>query len=233
MPRTPLVLLPGLLCDERLWAPQCEALADIAEMTVADLTQDETMQAMAARVLAAAPERFALAGLSMGGYLALEIVHNAPDRVERLALLDSQARADTALASRRRRGLIELSQKGQFKGVTPKLLPLFLAGYNLDNAELVGTVQAMAESVGKDAFIRQQKAIMGRSDLRPYLHEIACPTLILAGRDDALTPPPLQEEMAGAIPRADLVILSRSGHLSTIERPSAVNAALRNWLSAA
>ena len=148
-----------------------------------------------------------------------------------VALLDSQARADTAFTSRRRRGLIELSQKGQFMGVTPRLLPLFLASYNLGNAELVGTVQAMAESVGKDAFIRQQKAIMGRSDLRPYLHEIACPTLVLAGRDDALTPPPLQEEMAGAIPRADLVILSGSGHLSTIERPEGVNAALRTWLS--
>jgi|SRR5487761_355989 len=230
--KPPLVLLPGLLCDKTLWRSQIEALGDVAEPQVADLTQDDSIAAMVRRLLAAAPPRFALAGLSMGGYCAFDVMRQAPECVERLALLDTGARADTPEQTSRRRGLIELAEKGEFKGVTPRLLPLFLHPDRLKDAKLVGEVTAMAERVGKDAFLRQQKAIMGRVDSRPSLGSIRCPTLMLCGRQDALTPPDLAEEIAAGIPGARLDLIDNCGHLSTMERPDAVNAELRQWLTA-
>ena len=177
--KVPLVLLPGLLCDAALWQPQVDALSDIADCRVADLTTQDSIEAMAESVLAAMPARFALAGLSMGGYVALEIMARAPERVTRLALLDTRAQADEAEESKRRRGLIELAEKGQFKGVTPRLLPLFIHEARLDDAALTGTVTRMAQHVGKEAFIRQQRAIMGRRDQMATLVKIHVPTLVL------------------------------------------------------
>src|SRR6202167_645461 len=229
--KTSLVLLPGLLCDRELWRRQIESLGDVASPWVADLTLDDSMAAMARRVLAAAPPDFALAGLSMGGYCALEIMRQAPARVTRLALLDTGARADSPEQTARRRGLIELAEKGDFKGVTPRLLPLVLHPDRLKDAELTGRVTAMAHRVGKEAFLRQQKAIMGRIDSRPYLARIACATLLLCGRQDQLTPPALHEEMAALSPGALLEVSEDCGHLSTMERPDAVDAALRIWLT--
>lgn len=229
--RTFLLLLPGLLCDAALWAPQRAALADIAETAVADLTRHDSVAGMAEAALAGAPDRFALAGLSMGGYVALEIIRRAPERVTRLALLDTSARPDSDEASRRRRGLIALSRAGRFKGVTPRLLPSLVHPDRLDDAPLTEVVMAMAERVGQAAFIRQQTAIMTRPDSRPGLPAIACPTLVLCGRDDTLTPPALSEEMAGAIPGATLELVESCGHLSTLERPEEVNRALHQWLA--
>jgi pimeloyl-ACP methyl ester carboxylesterase len=228
--REPLILLPGLLCDHRLFAGQLDALARRADVMVADLIGADTVAGLAARVLATAPPRFALAGLSMGGYVAFEIVRRAAHRVTRLALLDTQARADTEDAKARRRGLIELTRKGEFLGVAPRLLPLFLHPDALADPQIAGTVTAMAESTGKDAFIRQQQAIMGRPDSRPALRAIACPTLVLAGRDDQITPPELQLEMAQAMPDATLALLPRCGHLAPLERPDAVTRQLMGWL---
>ncbi len=199
---------------------------------MADLARDGTIAAMAERVLATAPARFALAGLSMGGYVAFEILRRAPARVARLALLDTQARADTEEALARRRGLMQLAEKGEFKGVSPRLMPFFIHRDRLGDRELTGTVQAMAESVGRDGFLRQQAAIMARPDSRPDLPAIACPTLVLAGREDAVTPPERQHEMATAIPDATLVLLPCCGHLSPPERPEAVARQLLLWLSA-
>lgn len=230
--RSTLVLLPGLLCDDRLWKPQAEALSDIADVVIADMTRDETMSGMAARALADAPESFALAGLSMGGYVAFEIMRAAPERVIRLALLDTGARADTREQTTRRKDLIGLAARGEFKAVSPRLLPLFVHESRLSDAPLIEDITEMADSVGKDAFLRQQKAIMGRPDSRPGLSAIACPTLVLCGRQDALTPPELSEEIAGLIPGADLVQVDDCGHLATMERPAAVNAALRAWMTA-
>src|SRR5487761_1514664 len=230
--KTALVLLPGLLCDQALWRAQIRALDNVAGAWVADLTRDDSLEAMARRTLKAAPPRFALAGLSMGGYCALEVMRQAPERVERLALLDTGARADTPEQTTRRRGLIELAEKGEYKGVTPRLLPLLIHPDRLEDAKLVGEVTAMAARVGKDAFLRQQKAIMGRVDSRPSLGSIRCPTLMLCGRQDALTPPDLAEEIAAGIPGARLDLIDNCGHLSTMERPDAVNAELRQWLTA-
>ena len=229
--KIPLTLLPGLLCDDALWEPQLAALSDIAEITVADLTRDESLPLMAARVLAEAPERFALAGLSMGGYLAQEIMRQAPERVMRLALLDTSARADTPERRSVRRGLIELAQKGDFKGITPRMLPQWLHPDHLADAALTRTVTEMTQRVGRDAYLRQMQAIMGRPDGREDLRRIGVPTLVLCGREDQATPLALHEEIAALVPGAALSVIERCGHLSTLERPQAVNAALRGWLA--
>lgn len=229
----PLVLLPGLLCDSTLWRPVTDALAAEAAAAVADLTLDDSVGAMADRVLAWAPARFALAGLSMGGYVAQEIMRRAPDRVTRLALLDTSARADSDEQRKRRRGLIALARQGRFKGVTPRLLPLLVHPDRLADSELVEVVTGMAERVGRDAFLRQQTAILGRPDGIADLSRIDCPTLVLCGRQDALTPPELHEEMAFHIPGARLVQVDDSGHLPPLERPAPTIAALRTWLAGA
>jgi pimeloyl-ACP methyl ester carboxylesterase len=230
--RIPLALLPGLLCDAALWQPQVEALSDIADCRVADFTSQDSTAAMAESVLAAMPERFALAGLSMGGYVALEVVARAPQRVTRLALLDTRFQTDSAEETARRRGLIELAEKGEFKGVTPRLLPLFIHTARLDDAELTGTVTAMAGRIGKAAFVSQQKAIMGRRDHSATLVAIRVPTLVLCGRQDVLTPLADHRALAAGIADARLVVVEDCGHLSTIERPAEVSAALRRWLLA-
>ncbi|MGH6868454.1 MAG: alpha/beta fold hydrolase, partial [Methylocella sp.] len=151
--------------------------------------------------------------------------------VYRLALLDTSARADTPEQISRRRDLIELAERGEFKGVTPRLLPMFVHSDRLNDKALTGAVTSMAERVGRDAFLRQQKAIIGRVDSRASLSNIRCPTLVLCGRQDILTPPALAEEIAAGIPGARLDLIDHCGHLSTMERPEAVTAELRQWLT--
>lgn len=228
--KTPLVLLPGLLLDARLWRHQVSALAGIAEIAVGDLSRGESMAELAAQVLAAAPERFALAGLSMGGYVALEIMRRAPGRVTRLALLDTSARPDSPARRRRREDLLRLAARGRFQGVTPRLLPYYLHPDRLDDAAITGAVMEMSQSLGRDVFLRQTRAIMARGDYREGLSAIACPTLVLCGREDQATPVEHALEMAQAIPSADLVVLGRCGHLAPLERPRMVSEQLRMWL---
>ncbi len=228
--KLPLVLLPGLLCDAALWQDQIKSLSDIAETTVADLGRDDQLGPMAQRVLSEAPESFALAGLSMGGYVALEIARQAPDRIARLALLDTSARADGYEQTARRQALIALARGGEFKGVTRRLLPQLIHPDRLNDSQLIETVLAMAERVGREAFQRQQRVIMNRPDSRRDLGLIHCPTLVLCGRQDILTPLAVSEEMAEKIPRASLVVIEDCGHLAPLERPQEVSAALRDWL---
>ncbi|KKB77134.1 alpha/beta hydrolase [Devosia soli] len=227
---TPIVLLPGLLCDARLWRDVVLPLRDTVAPMVADLTLDDTIAGMASRTLLAAPPRFALAGLSMGGYVALEIMRQAPDRVTHLALLDTSARPDSDERREARRKGIENVKLGKFIGVSRSLLPSLLAKRNLETP-LADEVQAMAERCGQDTYIRQQKAILGRIDSRPQLASIQVPTLIGVGTEDILTPPELAEEMASAIPHADIVHFAKCGHLPTMENPSAVAGAIGNWLA--
>ncbi|MCG8508247.1 MAG: alpha/beta hydrolase [Rhodospirillales bacterium] len=229
--KTPLILLPGLLNTAALWRHQTETLADLADMQVADLTQDDQLGPMARRVLSSAPERFALAGLSMGGYLALEIMRQAPDRVLRLALVDTSPLPDAPEQTERRRGLIDLARRGDFKGVTRRLFPMLVHPDRAGDADLFKTLGDMAASVGRDGFIRQQQAIMTRPDSRRDLSLIHCPTLVLCGRQDGLTPPEVHADMAGAIPGAGLAVVEDCGHLSPLEQPHAVSAAMRYWLT--
>lgn len=228
----PLLLLPGLLCDARLWRDVLPPLAGVAEPRVADLTRADSLVGMAADALALMEDtlRFAVAGLSMGGYVALEIMRRAPARVSHLALLDTSARADTPEQTERRRGLLALSRQGQFRGVTPRLLPLLIHP-GRQGTPLARDVMAMAERVGPEAFLRQQTAIMHRVDVRPMLPGIRVPTLIACGAEDALTPPELHDEMAHLIPDVRLVRFAGAGHLPTMEVPEAAGAALREWLT--
>lgn len=225
-----VVLLPGLLCDDALWRAQSAGLAPRCRVQVARIDKGETIAEIAGHILAAAPPRFALAGLSLGGYIAFEILRQAPARVRRLALLDTSARPDDAEKQRRRRGLIELAQKGRFKGVTPRLIPSLIGPAAQDDPAIVGTILEMAGRLGRDGFIRQQNAILSRPDSRPDLPAISCPTLVAVGALDQLTPPDLSAEMAAAIAGAVLHVFKDCGHLPPLERPDETTAVLGDWL---
>jgi pimeloyl-ACP methyl ester carboxylesterase len=230
-PILPLVMVPGLLCSARLYAPQIAALWPHGSMTVADHRRDSEMAAIAARILADAPPRFALAGLSMGGYIAFAMLRQAPDRIARLALLDTSARPDTAEQSAAREKFIGMAEAGKLGDVVEVLTPRFLHRTQHNNEMLKRVVRDMAADTGAEAFVRQQKAIMSRPDSRPLLAGIHCPTLIVVGEGDELTPPELAKEICTGISGARLVVVPECGHLSTIEKPDAVNAALAEWLS--
>lgn len=227
----PIVLVPGLNCSARLYSEQIPGLWRHGSVTIADHRRDDTMSAIAARVLASAPPRFALAGLSMGGYIAFLVAQQAPERVARLALLDTSARPETAKQTEGRQTLIALAESGRFSEVPDLLFPLFVHRNRHGDAALRQTVHMMAEETGPDAFVRQQHAIMSRPDCRPLLASIDCPTLVLAGDGDELTPPVLSEEIAAGIAGSRLVVVPDCGHLSTLERPEAVNRALVEWLA--
>ena len=227
---TNLVLLPGLLCDTRLWRDVIDGLGEAVSPTVADVTLDDSIALMAERALAAAPPRFALAGLSMGGYVALAIMRAAPERVTHLALLDTSARADDEARKATRRKGIEMVHRGRFIGVSRGLLASLVTPGHL-GTPLAEEVQAMAERVGRHAYLRQQEAIMARPDSRPLLAGIGVPTLVGVGVGDRLTPPELADEMAAAIPGAERVTFPDSAHLPTMENPAAVVTAMRAWLA--
>ena len=226
----PIILVPGLNCSARLYAEQLPVLWQFGPVTVADHRRDNSMAAIARRILAGAPPRFAVAGLSMGGYIAFEIVRQAPGRVAKLALLDTGPGAEVPERTAQRKPLIQLAQQGRFAEVTEDQFPWLVHRKRHSDATLKAAVRAMNEDTGPEAYIRQQQAIMARPDSRPGLKAIDCPTLVLVGDDDRLTPPELSHEMAKAIPGAQLVVVPDSGHLSTMEQPQAVNLALVEWL---
>jgi pimeloyl-ACP methyl ester carboxylesterase len=225
----PLVLVPGLGCSARLYSPQIEALWRFGPVTVADHTRDETMEAIAKRILANAPPRFALAGLSMGGFISFAILRLAPERVDRVAFLDTNARADVPERAAEREKFIAMAQAGKFAEVNAALTPRYLHPDHRGEA-FRRIVDQMAADVGVEGFIRQQRAIMSRPDSRPMLSGIKCPTLVLVGDADQATPPELSKEIAGGIAGSKLVVVKDCGHLSTIEQPDAVNSAMIDWL---
>ena len=229
MDRPPLLLLPGLTNDARLWQSVIAALIGNAEPRVGDLTARDTMTALAAEVLAQAPSRFALAGMSMGGYCALEIVRQAPERVVALALVDTSARPDTDEGKANREKQIERARAG-YAGLVDELLPKWIHPSRLDEPAVAGVVRSMAMDAGVAVFTRQQKAIMSRADSRPLLASIDCPTAIVCGRDDAVLPLEMHEELERGIRGATLTVIDACGHLAPLERPAAVGEALRTWL---
>lgn len=226
-----LILLPGLLCDAALWEAQSQSLAGAWQISVPKLDGHNNLPDLAAHVLATAPAHFALAGLSMGGYVAMEIMRQAPGRVTRLALFDTSARPDTPEQRERRQGLIRLSQTGKFKGVTPRLLPMLIHPSNLENHAITETVLNMAARIGQTGFEQQQTAILGRIDSRPSLPAIRCPTLVVVGAEDQLTPPEIAHETTGLIPQARLAVVPHCGHLPPLEQPERTTELLRQWLA--
>jgi pimeloyl-ACP methyl ester carboxylesterase len=228
----PLVLIPGLTCTAELFAPQWRTLGVGRQVCVAEHRIDDSLGAAVERLLVLAPPRFALCGLSMGGYLAFEVLRRAPERVTRLALLDTSAKPPTADSNQLRMEMIKLAEAGQFDRVIAMMWQRLVAPARREDAALRDIVRRMATDTGPEAFVRQQKAIMGRPDSRLDLSAIRVPTLVLCGSEDILTPVAESEEIASGIKGANLVILPGSGHLSTLEAPDSVAAALTNWLAA-
>lgn len=226
----PLVLIPGLNCTAALYAPQWPALAPGRPILVAETSSDETIGAIAERLLAAAPERFALCGLSMGGYVAFEVMRRAPKRVTRLALLDTSAKPATPETNQPREQMIALAEKGAFDNVTTLLWQKLVAPARLADEALRLLVRQMAEEVGAEGFVRQQRAIMGRIDSRPGLSAIAVPSLVIVGAEDEITPPAEAKTIASGIgASARYLEIPACGHLSTLEAPEIVTKALLDW----
>ncbi|WP_315735960.1 MULTISPECIES: alpha/beta fold hydrolase [unclassified Bradyrhizobium] len=226
----PLVLVPGLISSPRIYAPVIPALWRLGPVMVANHVRDDSMAAIARRILAEAPPRFALAGHSMGGYIAFEIMRQAPERVGRLALINTQARPDTPEASARRRTMITRAKEGDYHGVVDELFSGFVHPSRQDDPRLRQLVHDMAEEVGVIGFVRQLTAIMSRPDSRPTLTAIRCPTLVLTGDTDNTIPNSLSKEMADGIDGSWLVVLENCGHLPQPEQPEETAQALMEWL---
>jgi len=226
----PIVCIPGLGCSARLYAHQIPALWTVGPVHVAVHTQHDSMSAIAQSILASAPARFALIGLSMGGYISFEILRQAPERVVKLALLDTSARPDTPEQTVNRRVQIALAAKGPLAELADAMFLRLVHAPQRADAGLRGIFRSMLEETGVEGFIRQQTAILGRQDSRPTLTRIECPTLVLVGDEDALTPRALAAEMAQGITGARLVTVPDCGHASTLEQPAAVTTALLDLL---
>ena len=232
MKKIPLLLLPGTLCDGRLWAHQIEYLADIADAIVIDVGTDKSFATLAQRILASAPEKFALAGFSFGGILAFELYRQAAQRITRLALINTNARPETEQGLENKRQQLQLTKLSGLETLLREtLIPLYLApGRNGDKA-LVQIIIDMAVDQGLAVFSNQLEALISRSDSRPLLRQVQCPTLVLGGMDDQLCIPERHREMAAGIPGATLCLLENCGHISTLEQPDTVSMAMREWLS--
>ena len=228
----PVVLIPGLLASARMYAAQVPQLWCAGPVMIADHTRDDSMSGIARRILSAAPARFALVGLSMGGYIAIELLRQAPERIAKVALLDTSARADAPEQTAMRRAQMTLASQGRLAEVVEQQFPRLVQRARRADVELRQLFDLMAQEVGAAGFIRQQTAILGRADSRATLGSIRCPTLVLVGEGDELTPPELAAEIAAGIPGARLTTVPQCGHMSTLEQPDEVTRALLEWLEA-
>ena len=228
----PTILIPGLACTAEMFAAQTAALWPYGPVTVASTLQGATIAEMAAAILAEAPPRFAVGGISMGGYIGLEIVRQAPDRVLKLGLLDTSARADTPEQIEARRGLVDRVRNGELETVLSEIAPKLLHPDHRGDQALIDAQVRMGLAVGAEGFMRQEIAISRRIDSRPHLAAITVPTMVLVGDRDPLTPPERAEEIAQGIAGARLVVIPDCGHASTMEQPEAVSRALVEWLTA-
>lgn len=230
MTRQPLAFLPGLLCDQTLFARQMQDLAPVADVWCASYPDCRSVSDMAARVLEAMPEQFALCGLSMGGYVAFEIWRQAPERITGMVLMDTQAADDSMFQRERRLKFMAQAKVGRFMGVTKQLLPLLVHENRLTDQPLIDVIQAAALNVGRQGFENQQTAILERPDSRPILSTITCRTLMIVGRQDALTPVEDAETIARGIPDCRLEVLEDCGHLASLEKPDEVSALITGFL---
>ena len=224
--KQPLVLLPGTLCDEHLWAHQVKHLSDVAEIHFGDLSQSSSVSDVARDVLQNAPNKFALTGHSMGAIIAFEIMRQAPERVTKLAILSGNARGSTPANHEAWDKWEELTRSGRFEEV----LDALTSWTHQDNSLLHSVIKLMGYRVGEEAFLKQLDTLRSREDRREMLPEIACPTLLIAGRSDPATPVELHEEIKEKMLQAALVIVEECGHYSMLEQPVTVTAALRTWL---
>ncbi|MGM7724277.1 alpha/beta fold hydrolase [Metabacillus sp. Hm71] len=232
MSKTPLLLVPGTLCDERLWKHQIESLSDLAEVKVCDVTRQDSITGLAKSILEEAPDKFALAGLSLGGIISLEIMRLAPERVKKLALLDTNPTPPKSEQISGWEKFIDMANNGQFLTITiDHLIPVLIHPDRRKDDSLVETILDMAKKIGKDAYINQLKAVMGRLDQRPILATIKCPTMVIVGKEDRVCPIQMSEFIAENIATSCLEIIDKCGHLSTLEQPEIVSILLRKWLN--
>lgn len=224
-----LVLVPGLICDAEVWAHPRAHLGDVADIVYAPANEADTMQGLAAAVLDAAPERFAIAGFSMGGYVALEVLRQAPGRVERIALLDTSARADTRRKAAGRTAAIADCEEGRFDDLLDRFVPMLLHP-DRHGEPLAAQVRAMGERVGPGLFADRHRAMQTRADSRDLLRETDIPVRAIVGRSDVLTSVDEHQEIADLAPRGRLSIVEDCGHMPPLERPQATTALLRDWL---
>jgi pimeloyl-ACP methyl ester carboxylesterase len=230
---TPFLLVPGLNCDARVYAGVAQTLWPFGPVTIANHMRGDRVEAIAKAILAEAPPQFALIGFSMGGYVAFEILRQAPDRVLKLGLLDTSARPDSEEATANRRRLIALAQKGKFVEAVEQTFPKSVHPENESNSDLYAIHRGMAEANGPLIFEQQQEAIINRPDSRPLLASIKIPTQIIVGEGDQITPPEVAREMHQGIAGSKLLVVPRGGHLALLEQPGPVHAALREWAAAA
>ncbi|MEL6684183.1 MAG: alpha/beta fold hydrolase [Pseudomonadota bacterium] len=227
----PLVFLPGMMCDARLYSAQIAAFSYAHPILTMPMNARDTVEALAADILAHAPPRFALAGLSMGGIVAMEVMRQAPERITRLALLDTNPKAEVAAVAQNREPQIEKVRNGHLRAVMrDEMKPNYLTdGPRV--GQILDLCMAMAETLGPDVFINQSRALQSRPDQQDTLRAVKVPTLILCGEDDALCPIHRHELMHELIPGSTLTIIKNAGHLPTLEQPDATNEALAKWLN--
>jgi pimeloyl-ACP methyl ester carboxylesterase len=236
-PHLTLILIPGLLCDERVWAHQRVALADFADVRVAEHGMVNTLPALAENILEHAPKRFAVAGHSMGGRVALEVFRAAPERVAGIALMDTghhpfpPGAAGTREADGRFRLLAKARAEGM-RAMAREWVQNMVHPARLTDAALIDGVLDMFEAKTPELYAAQIHAMLNRPDGGPLLAQIKCPTLVLCGHEDSWSPAPRHHDMAATIRGSTLVDIPDCGHMSTLERPDVVNDALRTWLNA-
>lgn len=228
----PLVFLPGMMCDARLFQPQLTALSQSRSVQVACLVGPDSIRDMAQAVLDTAPQKFALAGLSLGGIVAMEVLRKAPDRVTRLALMDTDPQSDTPDIAASRELLIARARGGRLEDVLRDAVPPQVLAPGPQRATVQDLFLKMGMAAGTDCFVSQSRALQRRPDQQGTLRRISVPTLVMCGEHDRLCPPRRHEFMAGLIPGATLAVLPDAGHLPTLEAPDACLDALQNWLAA-
>jgi pimeloyl-ACP methyl ester carboxylesterase len=226
-----LLLIPGLLCNARLWTGQTQALAEIASCRTPDLTACESIDQMAEGILSQAPDQFALAGFSMGGCVALEIVARAPQRVRQLALLSTNAAGILPRVRLHYQESIERLQAGGLAKYLLEAFPRYVAPERVHDSQLWQAFSSMGSELGAAVAVRQMRALLGYPGFKGDLGAIICPTMLICGEQDERTPVAVHELMATQIPGAELTVIGGAGHFTPLERPSAVAAALRQGLS--
>ncbi len=233
MNATPLLLLPGLMNDARVWDPVVKSLGSKRGVTVAQTHMADTVQALAASAITLMPPgRFAVAGFSLGGYVALEVCRQATGRIAGIALLDTGARADSPEARAGRQRMVDAlgSSTASFAQVATGFASRIVHPSHMNDGALMDLLADMARTVGGEGFVRQQTSAMGRPDSLSTLTGLHCPALVLCGREDQVTPPALSEEMASLLPGdVELVIVAEAGHMVTLEQPAAVVEAFGRW----
>jgi pimeloyl-ACP methyl ester carboxylesterase len=226
----PLILLPGMMCDERLFTPQIDAFSGERDVSVFALSDHVTIADLAADILAKSPDHFALVGLSMGGIVAMEMMAQAAERIEKIALLDTNPLAEVDEVKQRRQPQLDAVKQGRLRDVMrDEMKPNYLSKGPRREAVLK-TCMDMALDLGPEVFIRQSHALMDRVDQTKTLKNIDVPTLILCGRDDTLCPLSRHELMHQLVPHSTLDIIENAGHLPTLEQPETTNESLRKWL---